>query len=490
MKNLLREKSVKSTITRFRRKRELSVQAAPTIRTLYPKTSFTAIIRKILMKNDPSNINEDDVLDVVEEGQNVGVASEYKLRAEGPLGLRFVPETNQTGAYSLRSDNAPFERPDERPPRGSANDAPSVAPPDASRNDIYGIEEPTPLPNYAPENVRRNERLRSDEDKKQIEKSRKISQNDETVSLDDLYGRKRVERMENGDGERVAAKRRELPERPFWDDLLKPFASFGTTFRLGLVSAFAFIPCLLVTHFFTRSLADKAQTLLENQQQLYAITTFLSCVWSDRVIVFLYLLWGVFSTPYAFHIFTETANGADEFVEWPEYSFLGGLGQFLWVGVLIAIAGIPGAILFKFLHLSSAVGFAFSATLLTPIFFLSSMQTDALFTFLTKDVARSLKKAAKSWLCFYGVTYAFFFGSIALAVFDIWLAVNNYVKPNVGEKPHLQNVAFVALIFSIALSYIPALYARILGRLAWIIEDDARKQAEVEEDENGETSIV
>ena len=64
----------------------------------------------------------------------------------------------------------------------------------------------------------------------------------------------------------------------------------------------------------------------------------------------------------------------------------------------------------------------------------------------------------------------------------------NYVAPNIGEKPILLKAVFPALIFSVALSYIPALYARFLGRLAWIIEDDITKR--LQEEEEGEDSTI
>ena len=432
------------------------------------------------MTDDPSNVDENDDLEIVEDDQSEGGAEGFKLQADGQFGFRFVPEINQTGAYSLRADHASYEPTNDRSQHGSASDAPSVAAPDAEDNDIYGVEEPTPLPDYAKEIERRNKRLHSDSDDKHTN-SRKGTHGD--FSLAELYERKRADLMKHENDERVVLKRGELPERPFWDNLLKPFASTSTTFRLGLVSAFAFIPIFLVTMYFTRTLSSEAEEMIQNHQELSAITAFLRCIWTDKIILLLFcLLWGVFSTPYTLHVFTETASGADEFDDWPEYSFLGGLGQFLRICALIMIGGVPGAALFSVLHLSSIVGFAFSAALLTPIFFLSCMQTDTLFTLITKDVARSVIRVRKSWTCFFGITYAFLFGTIAVVVLNIWIAVHNYVVPNPGEKPNVGNAVFATIILSLAISYIPALYARILGRLAWIIEDDVRKQSEAKQE--------
>lgn len=446
------------------------------------------------MSDDLSNVNEnddlslssEDDLSVGNESQDTNAASGFKLQADGQYGLKYIPEIEQTGIYSFLLDGSSYESSNSNAKRRSAKGSLAISSSASSKNDIYGIVEPTPLQERASD-VTTLGKERSESTTSQNKSINTRGNGD--FSLEQLYERKRIERMEHGEEEYVSAKRTELPERPFWDNVLKPFASIGTNIRLGFVAAVTFIPCFLVTYFFMRTLSADVQTMLHNQQGLSALTAFLRCIWEDKVIFLMFcFLWGVFSTPYSFHIFTETASGADKFEDWPEYSFLGGLGQFLWVALLTIIAGIPGVILFSLLGLPSTVGFTFSAAFLTPIFFLSYMQADALFTLITKNVVQSLKNVYKSWGYFFGITYAFIFGTIALGLFTIWLAVHNYVAPNIGEKPSLLKAVFPALIFSVALSYIPALYARFLGRLAWIIEDDITKR--LQEEEEGEDSTI
>ncbi len=426
--------------------------------------------------------DEDDGLSLVDEGE----ASEPQLQLQaGVNGFEFKPQTgSSTGAYSLSSNDS-FES-SNAALQGSANDGPKIAAPTSGENDVYGLAEPEPRAPIASPAAHANGFFGKKE--KKVKKSKRSNNGfdpgDSSLSLDELYARRQRELEE---AEVVLETRRELPERPFWDNLLTPFCSLTTILKLGLVACAAFLPLFLATMLFTRTLSSDVQTMLQEHRQLSALSAFIECIWADKIVFLLLCFsWGVFSTPYTFHIFTETASGSDEFNEWPEYSFLGGLGQFLWILCLIFIGGLPGMILFSLLHLTPTVGYVFSTVLLTPIFYLSCMQADALFALLTKDVAKSLKRVWHSWLCFFGISYAMLFAAIAFSLTTIWFAVYNHVSLNPGEYPgfpRLGKAAFVAAILSIGLTYLPAIYLRVLGRLAWIIEDDVRKRDEEEPQE-------
>lgn len=441
--------------------------------------------------DDDLTIVEDDLTVVSEDAATV---DESKLQLQAGInGLEFKPSrSSSTDAYSLDL-NGSYET-SNAAQKGSTNDAPAIAPPSPAldKNDVYSLAEPAPLP-YAPARVEQTsetgKKEKKDKKEKKSKKTKYSDDDDSSLSLEELYARRR---REAEDEEIVLEKRRELPERPFWDELLTPFCSMTTLIKLGLVSCAAFLPLFLATVFFTRTLAGDVQTMLQESHQLSALSAFIECIWQDKVIfLMLCFSWGVFSTPYSFHVFTETASGSDEFNEWPEYSFLGGLGQFLWILCLIFIGGLPGLLLFSLLHLNPTVGYVCSTVLLTPIFYLSCMQADGLFVLITKDVALSLKRVKESWLCFFGISYALLFASIAFSLFMIWFAVDNHVTLNPGERPGFPSLgksAFIAALMSIGMTFFPALYLRVLGRLAWIIEDDVRKRAEQEEEDDVDES--
>ena len=402
-----------------------------------------------------------------------------RLQADAQFGLKFVSQTTPEDVFAIRSDDAPAPA----APTQNPNDGPTVAPPAPSSEpdvygvaepDVYGLAEPIPtppkpspvVPKVDAPKPKKSDRAPVDEDNRDVE-----------YSLEEIYERKRREREENADAEYVRGERPELPARPFIDRVMKPFCSISFLLRLGIISGLAFIPLFFATWLFSKRFAILVAEMLERNQELGALTAFFRCVWADKVIFTIFCFgWGAFSIPHSFHLFSETASGADDIDEWPEYNFIGGLGQFLWLTALVGIAGVPGAFLFGALGLNPLVGFTFSGTILTPFFFLGCMQTDTLFGLATKETLASLKRVGKSWLNFYFIAFTFLFGTIGLSLATIGAVVS--------AKGSASRAVFAAAVISLIFSFIPALYLRFLGRLAWIIEDDVRRRAEEEAEDD------
>ncbi|MBQ9873426.1 MAG: hypothetical protein IJM30_03090 [Thermoguttaceae bacterium] len=466
--------------------------------------------------DDQSNLNEDDGLSIVDDSQTPSDASsneskseEFKLQGDGQYGYRFVPAEQGGGGYEIGSGSASADASALAAQMGSANDAPTIAAPKSAEDepDVYGLSTPESTPESVPTSTgytvmdlqrvvadkidekegKKSERRYKPKKGKKVESKKSGSQYDpfadeSQVSIDDLYRRKQRDLALEPETP-AASKRAKLPERPFWDNLFAPFFSVQTLLRMCLITGAGFITLFPATHFMTRALSKQvSESLNSADRHLVALSDFLSCIWGDKIVLLLFcLVWGVFALPLLMHIFRETASGSDKFSEWPEYSFLGGLGQFAWILCLIGLGGLPGAVVFHLLGLNPSAGFALSATCLLPIFYLSCLQADALFVLLTKDVAKSLKYVASSWGCFFAISYAFLFGTIGYVLFMLWFAVHDHVVGDVGEKQSLGKVALVALLLSLGLTWIPAIYLRLLGRLAWIIEDDIRERAQDEE---------
>ena len=387
-----------------------------------------------------------------------------RLQADAQFGLKFVSQTTPEDAFAIRSDDAP----PASAPTSNPNDGPTVAPPaPSSEPDVYGLAEPIPT---SPQPSPVVPKVDAPKPKKQKAATFDDEPRDAEYSLEEIYERKRRDREENGDDDYVRGERPELPARPFIDRIMTPFRSISFLLRLGIISGLAFLPLFLATWLFSRHFSTVVAEMLTKNEELGALAAFFRCVWADKVIFALFCFgWGVFSIPHSFHIFVETASGADEIDEWPEYNFIGGLGQFLWLTALVGIAGGPGAFLFGVLGLNALVGFTFSAALLTPFFFLGCMQTDTLFGLATKETLASLKRVGKSWLNFYFIAFAFLFGTIGLSLAAIGAVVS--------AKGSASRAVFAAAVVSLIFSFIPALYLRFLGRLAWIIEDDVRRRA-------------
>ena len=413
----------------------------------------------------------------------------FRLQQEGEAGLVFEP-SDSTDTYAISDGTTPpaeYESSYDAQ-EGSGGDAPRIEAPESDA-DVYGLAEPEPTPQAPPvseiapkvvalKNAKKAKKKRSFKEKFFGKTNDAFEPSpEEDISIETLRARRERAMMEEEAQERPKIERTPLPERPFWDDILKPFAKPSCAARLLMVAGAAVIPLLCATLFFSKIISNDVAKQME-LDDVQMLTAFFRGLWHDRLIFLLFcFLWGVFSVPVSFQVFIDTANGADEIEDWPEYSFVGGLMDFLWLATLILLAGIPGAAFFSFFGFNHVVGLTLSATLLTPIFYLSCMQADARFTLLTKETLVSLKRNAKSWLIFTGISFAFLFGTMAISL----AAIRCSIVTSNGESPAVISFsrAFViSLVLSLIFSFIPALYLRFLGRLAWIIEDDAHKRDE------------
>ncbi len=461
------------------------------------------------MINDDDLRSVDDDLSPVEESpapnsneQNRDDASNdaddgFRLQQGGESGLVFEP-SQSTDAYAISDGSTPSVETASAydAQGGSGNDAPRIEAPESDA-DVYGLAEPEPTPQappvseiapkvVAPKNAKKAKKKRSFREKFFGKTNDAFeSSPEEDISIETLRARRERAMMEEEAQERPKIERAPLPEKPFWDDILTPFTQPSCAARLLMVAGAAVFPLFLATLFFSKLISnDVAKQLEYNDVQM--LGAFFHCLWNDRVIFLLFcFLWGVFSLPVSFQVFIDTASGADKIEDWPEYSFVGGLMDFLWLASIILLAGIPGAAFFSFFGFNYLVGLTFSATLLAPIFFLSCMQADARFTLLTKETLASLKRNAKSWLIFTGISFAFLFGTMAISL----AAIRCSIVTSDGASPatiSLSRAFVISLVLSLIFSFIPALYLRFLGRLAWIIEDDARKREEEKQREEDE----
>ena len=425
--------------------------------------------------------NADEGLAPVSDAPN---ADEFRLQQGGESGLVFAP-SESTDVYGLGDATSYDGAANHDAQNGSQTDGPRIEAPESDA-DVYGLAEPEPPTSEAaassiPDSLSQKPKRVG---KKKVSFKEKIfgksggddfdSSQEEDISLETLRERRERAMMEEEAQDRPKIERTPLPPRPFWDDILKPFAKPSCVARLLMVAGAAVIPLLCATLFFSKIISiDVAKQMELDDVQM--LTAFFRGLWHDRVIFLLFcFLWGVFSVPVSFQVFIDSANGADEIEDWPEYSFVGGLMDFLWLATLILLAGIPGAAIFSFFGFNHVVGLTLSATLLTPIFYLSCMQADARFTLLTKETLASLKRNAKSWLIFTGISFAFLFGTMAISL----AAIRCSISTKEGASISLTSAFIVSLVLSLLFSFIPALYLRFLGRLAWIIEDDARKREE------------
>lgn len=307
------------------------------------------------------------------------------------------------------------------------------------------------------------------------------------ISLELLYGR-RQERERTGvfsapaEGaeEEPLPEKSELPRHPFVRGVFRPFFSPGFIVRICMMTFAALVPFYPGVYLFSRvsdELAEFEKTLPSEAAAVEALSPnvverflhnprveqFLLCLYQDRVILFFVcFVWGVFAVPYFLHVFAATAAGDDVIEDWPELSMTSGIGQFLWLLLLVFMAGVPGWLIlapFGWPELGFIVGMIF----LTPIFFLSCMETDTLFTLVSSNIVQSLRLLHRAWRQFWIL-------SVGLYIIALFLFSSILWNVAWGEVSQL-NIFCTALLSSLLFSILPVIYLRYLGRLAWLIQE-------------------
>ncbi|MBQ3333680.1 MAG: hypothetical protein IJG83_09700 [Thermoguttaceae bacterium] len=353
-------------------------------------------------------------------------------------------------------------------------------------SDIYGVGAPAER-FYSPE-ISRGRRTFEDPDEKYADPVGR-AEYEGALSVETLYERRknqdRHKMLSDGispDDETIQPRhpeRPKLPSYPFFRGILRAFLSPSFVLRISMLAFAALVPFYPgIWHFsrhgdemaevFAQS-ASQAEVPISHWKQLFQLPTinsFLGILFEDRLwLFFVSLVWGVFAVPNLLQVFTVTAAGDDRIEEWPDGGLLNGIIQFLWMAALVLIAGIPGWLILRPLNWEE-VGFIAGTIFITPIFFLSSMESGHLFNLATKGVLKSLFTAHRYWRRFYIVSILLFLLGVLAFGGILW-----YVLEQIGTRQLRVIIATIlsALLFSI----LPTLYLRYLGRLAWIIQDSA-----------------
>ncbi len=390
------------------------------------------------------------------------------------------------GSGSGEADSAAAGGP---PPDGvPGEDAAKKQSPPSS--DIYGVGAPVER-FYSPE-ISRGRRTFEDPDEKYADPVGR-AEYEGALSVETLYERRKNQERQrmffddvSSDDETVEPRhpeRPKLPSYPFFRGILRPFLSPSFVLRISMLAFAALVPFYPGIWHFSRHSDDMAEVFAQSASQanvpishweqlfqLPTINRFLGILFDDRLLLFFVsLVWGVFAVPYLLQVFTVTAAGDDRIEEWPDGGLLNGIVQFIWMAALVMIAGIPGWLLLRPFDWEE-VGFIAGTIFITPIFFLSSMESEHLFSLVTKGVLKSFLTTHRYWRRFYIVSILLFLLGVLAFGSILW-----YVLEEVGTRQLRVIIATVlsALLFSI----LPTLYLRYLGRLAWIIQDSANHDA-------------
>jgi hypothetical protein len=168
---------------------------------------------------------------------------------------------------------------------------------------------------------------------------------------------------------------------------------------------------------------------------------------------------GIFAGSYVaacfFDILTNTAYNADKLHDWPAADWRDRFWQLPRLGYLVLIASLIGVGLGGLCNLATdifwpvLIGVVF---LLLPFLVLSALEADSLFLPISGPIFRSLGRAWNGWLAFYALS-------------GLLVAASSIVTLKAFEFSELVSPLPAGPLWAAAVF----IYARLLGRLAWLI---------------------
>ena len=282
-----------------------------------------------------------------------------------------------------------------------------------------------------------------------------------------------AERYRNKQTSRRSFERPPLPKRPFTERFFVPFGHFSTWLHPMLFVAVGPLGMMMLWSGVWATEGHPIGVIITGP------FVFLMCVAALGYLV-----------SFAVQFYGITSSGMDEI------EFEGELVPFdyfitgLWLLTFLFVSVLPGLLIGNILcqsldlitdspvtaFLVIYVMIRVSHLLFFPIFFLSSMESGSMFALLAKNTIISFWHQPFAWFRFYLLTgMLFVFFDLCFIFAPICLAPNNNLMSCVL-------IAVFFFLFAVQLLF----FFRLLGRLAWLIEETDRQKRELEEEEENE----
>jgi len=263
-----------------------------------------------------------------------------------------------------------------------------------------------------------------------------------------------------------------LPKRPLTERFFVPFSYYETWLYLLLLAGAGLFGMLMI------AVGIWIAGIL-------GIPGVVAVVLIGPLVFLLYVATFCYLASFAVQFYDSTCGGMDEF------EFKGEIVPFdylliaIWLLSFAALSTTPGLVLGNALCQSLGliadspvtaslviyVMIRISHWLLFPIFFLSSMESGSMFAVLAKNTVASLWHLPFAWLRFYLLTGMLFILADLCLFAAMWLSslISFFVW-----------IAFFFFLFALQTLF----FFRLLGRLAWLIEEASRQKYEREEEDD------
>lgn len=162
-----------------------------------------------------------------------------------------------------------------------------------------------------------------------------------------------------------------------------------------------------------------------------------------------------------------SAEGIDDVPYWPTHDLFDRVRAVMFAAVCVAVASLPGMLVTLSLRrfgVSPQWGLS-TTLLLLPIVILSMLDHGSLFVPLSRRVLASLSQFSSAWSLFYAESIV-----IALAIVLAGLAAWRF------------SMTSAMTVWVVGGAWYSVFYARLLGRLAWVISDTTLPEDEADEE--------
>jgi hypothetical protein len=273
-------------------------------------------------------------------------------------------------------------------------------------------------------------------------------------------------RKRNKQASHRSLERLELPKRPLTERFFVPFRSPDTWLPLIVfVAASLFVPIMLLLPLYI----------------LGAYGGIVSIIIMPFLFFMFIFIFGYFMS-FAMYLYEFTSSGMDEGEFKGEIVLFDYFVYGLWLFAFSIIAATPGWLFSEIL--CKSLGFIndsaesapwvvlmmrISHWIFFPIFFLSSMESGSMFSPFARNTIVSLYRQPFAWFRFYLLV------GVLFVLSDLCLIVVAILS---GSSELMFFVGIVVFFFLFAIQSL--FFFRLLGRLAWLIEETDRRRRELE----------
>ena len=225
--------------------------------------------------------------------------------------------------------------------------------------------------------------------------------------------------------------------------------------------------------------------------QIATAATWLGSMAFLTISFFLGLLFALINAIFCLTILQESAAGNHVIEEWPNLTTLEYLGE-VFILINSMLVTVVAALLVTYplagLGLLKAFSEVVCIVILFPVVLLSMLEAGSCLAPISLSVLQTICRSWRSWLVFYAESFVLTFGLLG------YIALLSVVPPLLDDicQPKILTLLDIlilmlfyamvfVIVFGVPMALAEMIYFRLIGRLAWVCDEDSRRELAEEE---------